>query len=133
MKEAIFKLRDEIAETYDIPKAKALEIAGDEKVFGEVLKYEERYWTLRMINELMPSLHKTILKKAKQGWTANAKDGMTAFAIAFDKAFRPEAPRAGSRIEIGGKNVQINLGFKFNPYKKNTNEPNLASNTLKTP
>ena len=114
---AIDKLCDEIAKTYGIPKKEAQEIATNDVAFHEILGYEEKYWTLRMLNELVPALHKIILKKSQLGWTANARDGMTALAIARDKIFG-EKNRPAPRLEIGGKNVQINVGWKFNPYKK---------------
>jgi len=85
---------------------------GSWEKLKEVVKREVE---LRMITDIIPQLEGAISDKTAMGSMEQAQKAVTAWAIARDKVFG-EMNRPG--LVVGGKNVQINLGWKFKPYGK---------------
>jgi len=102
----------ELSKHLKITETEAKAILEDDETWKEYLKFEEKKWTVKGMKELMPQLHDTAVKKAKTGWTANARDAIIAMNILKEKLIENQiAP-----INIQGKNVQLNLGWRFKPY-----------------
>lgn len=105
-----------VKDAYGVNEEEARTITETEEGFQEILKFENRYWTIRSLRELMPELFLVSKKKAQSGWTANAKDAVVAMGILQEKAIFDQVGK--QTLNIGGKNIQINLGFGFKPYKE---------------
>ena len=116
LEEARKGLRETLMDEYQVTKDVADEIMDSEEVWKQVLDWEDKLWTIKGLRQLMPELFMAAMKKAQSGWTANAKDAVVAMNILKEKLI--DNSKQGNVLNIGGKNVNINLGFKFNAYKK---------------
>lgn len=111
------ELIDYIVKNQEVTKARAAKIVESDEIFQEVLAMKDKKARLEMMDEVMPRIKEAVLLKTERGSMEQAQKGMTAWAIARDKAVGEEK-RSGFQIPIAGKNVQVNVGFKFRPYKK---------------
>jgi hypothetical protein len=80
----------------------------------KILRMKKRQFDVEML-ELIGGFRDATILKLREGKLDQAKSGMTGIAIGSDKIYgEPGKPQ----LQIGGKNVQINLGWKFKPYVK---------------
>lgn len=97
------------------------EIIEKEDVFEELLKLENKHLRIKILKDLIPSFYEATKKKLSTGWTANAKDSMLGMNVAITRVFEDKQIDKMQPINIGGKNVQINVGWKFKAYKDRKN------------
>lgn len=114
--EARAKLIEMIQGQYVVSKKEAEEYIENDEAWERLLKFEDKYWSIKGFRELMPELFDTTMKKAKTGWTANAKDGVVAMNILKEKLIDKE--QRYSNLNVQGKNVQVNMSFKPKWMKK---------------
>lgn len=106
-------LVEALRQEYQVTERVADEIIDNDETWQQILKLEDKFWTVKGLRQLMPQLFEAAMTKAKSGWTANAKDAVVAMNILKEKLI----PESKNILNIGGKNVQINMGFNFKPYK----------------
>jgi predicted nuclease of restriction endonuclease-like (RecB) superfamily len=82
--------------------------------WDRIISAKKKQYTLEMFS-LMTQFKDATEQKIKIGSLEQAKAGMTGIAIGSDKVF---VENTKPTFSIGGKNVQINLGFKYQPLKK---------------
>lgn len=104
-----------VKKTLQVTDQEALAILGDDAAWNKMLSMKKKHLDLEMTNKLMTSMTEAIEIKLAKGSLEQARSGMTALAIAREKVFEDKGPKGA--LNVGGKNVQINLGFGFKPYK----------------
>ena len=116
------ELQDDIRTWYPrFSKKEAEEIVESDEVYTELLKFEDKHLRLKMIKELIPKIFKGTEDRLEKGDLEPAARGMTALGIGMDKAW--EKDRQKPTLNIGGKNVQINVGFPFKPQRTANKKP----------
>ena len=98
----------------ELTTEQAIEIVESEEVKNQLFKLKETHLKGKMLFELAPVIMDVSRRKAEQGWTQNALHGVTALGITIEKA-----TESGQKtLNIGGKNVQVNLDWKPKWLKK---------------
>lgn len=83
-------------------------------------KNELDFDALQLIKELQSSIR----AKVKKGSMEQARAGSIALGILRQKLFGDVKP--GFQMNIGGRDLRINLGWNFKPYKKPEERENLV-------
>ena len=105
---------DYFVKTFGISKADANDIIHNNLTYHQLLNILKKKLDMEMATEIIPKIQQAVNDKLEKGSLEQAQRGMTALAIARDKVFGDNKEQ---RINIGGKNVQINLDWQFKPYK----------------
>jgi hypothetical protein len=107
---------DYVAENQDITKAEAKDILTNDAKFMEIMAIKDKELRMKMMDKTLPEILTALELKVERGSMEQAQKAMTAWSIGKDKAMG--ADKYSKAINIAGEKVQVNLGFKFNPYKK---------------
>lgn len=110
------ELIDYIIESEGVNKKTAIKIANSEEEYLRVLMDKDKIVRMQIMNDMIPIAVKAFKDKAEKGSMSQAKETVTALGILKDKAMGTD--KYSKPISIGGKNVQVNLGFDFKPYKQ---------------
>lgn len=110
------ELVDYIVEKDQITPAEATQIIEEETLFQEYLAHKDKRIRLQMIDEMIPMAMEAFKKKVEYGSMTQAKDTTTALGILLDKA--KGIDKYSAPLQIGGKNIQINVGWKPKWMKK---------------
>lgn len=87
---------------------------NDQTHWDRIIKDKKKQIDLEML-DLIKGFQTATKVKLDAGSLEQAKAGMTGIAIGTDKVFGESGKPT---FVVGGKQVQINLGFKYNPTKK---------------
>ena len=91
----------------------ASELLHNDSDWAELMKMLEKSVKLNMAMDTIPRILEAANNKMDSGSLEQAKHAITAWAIAFDKTY---GETKSQTLNIGGKKVNINLGFKFTPW-----------------
>lgn len=90
-------------------------LTGDQKEIDDIMKEIKPRIDFKSV-KLMEKLQRGIADKIKDGKMRQARAGATAFAILYDKLFKPAKEFEKFKI---GEGFKIKLeGWKFSPYKR---------------
>lgn len=104
-----------IAEVLTISQDDARKIMQDDARWKELLNTKKRQFDLEML-KYMENVKEAVERKRDSGSLEQMRSGITALAILHDKIFGEPEKRQGVII---GKNIQVNLGWKFTPFRPN--------------
>ncbi len=105
-----------VSENQGISKKEAKDILTNDAKFIELMAIKDKELRMKMMDNTLPEILKALELKVERGSMEQAQKAMTAWSIGKDKAMGTD--KYSKALNIEGKNVQVNLGFKFNPYKK---------------
>src|SRR3990167_7103476 len=109
-----------VAESQGISKDYAKELLTNDVKFNEIISIKDKQIRLEMMEKVLPRIIEATQRKVESGSMEQAKHAITAWSIGKDKAMGTDKYSGGQTLNIAGKQVQINLGFKFKPFKSKT-------------
>jgi hypothetical protein len=113
VKHELLKFEEEAIETVckalEIDSKVAKDLLYKEGVFQELLKVKDKQFRIEMMTELYPILKDQVKVKTNKGSMAQAKETIVAMGILKDKIMGHD--KYSSPIQVGAKNVQINLDW----------------------
>ena len=108
-----------VANSQGISKSQAQQILESEEEFIKIMAIKDRQIRMEMMDTLLPRILQAADKKIDNESMEQLKHAITAWGIAKDKAMGQDRYSGqGTVLQVGGKNVQVNVGFKFTPFKK---------------
>ena len=110
---------DAISNTLNINREQAQELLYSTDERWEKLKNVARRMGEVKLMEIMPKIMQAAQDKIDKGSLEQMKHAIVAYGVARRETFG-EPGKGQPSLMIGGKQVQINLGFKFSPYSIKT-------------
>ena len=104
-----------IVNNHNLNTKEAKALLGSDQDFATLMSIADKKIKLEMLDDVLPKIKDAVKLKLERGSLEQAQKGMTAWAIARDKIMGED--KYSKSLNIGGKNVQVNLGWKFKPYK----------------
>ena len=99
-----------LANILNVTPEVAKSILNDDNELNRLLDTNDKATRLRMQIEVLPKLEQAIVHKTDSGSMAQAKESVVAFGILRDKIMGQD--KYSGQLNIGGKNVQVNLSWK---------------------
>ena len=107
----------ELAQDLMVRNVAAKDLLNDSKQawtkFLVQLKNFSEYKNAKIVN----SIQDKILSLIEKNDLGNARYAAYALGIIYDKIFLSRSAKGGPDITLKGKNIQVNLAWKFKPYK----------------
>jgi hypothetical protein len=107
---------ENVAKKQGISLKEAKSILTSDEKFMEIMSVKDKEIRMDMIGRVLPKILEAAELKTERGSMEQAQKAITAWGIGKDKAMGADK-YSGTAMNIGGKNVQINMGWKFKPYK----------------
>ena len=112
-----------VSEAQGITLEEAEAFLSSEEAFQDLMDMKDKEIRMHLANVMYPKFIEAAEQKINKGSLEQAKHAMTAASIVKDKAMGADKyssvlKRGNSSLSFKGKNLQVNLGFKFEPYKK---------------
>lgn len=104
---------DEISRVLGISSGETQELLKDDKHWQEIIRLQKKQFDAQGL-DLMKRIRESVEWKRSSGSLEMMKSGVMALAILHDKIFGEPERKTGVII---GKNVQVNLKWKFTPYQ----------------
>lgn len=95
----------------------ALTLVKDDNEWGLFLKDLKKRTDLKNI-EIIEKAQEKIKEKIDQGFMEAAQKGSLILAILQDKVYGVPSSQGGPTFQVAGKDIKINVGFPFQPFKK---------------
>ena len=111
------KNADYLVDKHGLSLIQAIELVKNEEVY-EVFKkqFKQKHEMTNM--DLISTLQKMAKEKAEAGYGESAQKLITGIAILMDKTYGDFSKQGGPMFNVKGKQIQIKVGFGFQPYQK---------------